>query len=214
MQTDAMIRDDVIAELDFDPSIDAAAVGVVAKNGVVTLSGHVPSYAQKIAAQKAAQRVTGVHAVAIDLEVRLPFEAKHDDEEIARRAANVLAWSTSAGDKTKAAVENGWVTLSGELPWFYQKQEAERAIRALQGVLGVTNNIFVRPKVQASDVRERIAKALKRNAEIESDAIRIDVAGSTVTLSGKVKAWNERQMAETAAWAAPGVSEVRDNITL
>lgn len=213
METDAAIRDNVIAELDFDPSIDEGAVGVAVQNGVVTLSGHVPSYAQKVAAEKAAQRVKGVRAVAIDVEVRLPSDVKHDDEEIARRAASLLTWTATLGERVKTTVDAGWVTLRGEVPWHYQKQEAERVVRTLEGVRGVSNTINVRPLVKASDIRDRITQAFKRNAELEGDAIRVDVAGSTVTLSGKVKAWYERQMAENAAWAAPGVTEVRDQIT-
>jgi osmotically-inducible protein OsmY len=214
MTTDTIIRDNVIAELEFDPSITQTAIGVAVSNGVVTLSGHVPSYAQKVAAEKAAQRVKGVRAVAQELEVRLPFEIKHDDEEIARRAANILAWSVNGADQIKAVVDNGWVTLSGQTNWRYQKQDAERAIRALQGVKGVNNAITVKPNVQPSDLKNRIAHALQRNAELEADAIKVDVSGSTVTLSGKVRAWYERRIAEDAAWAAPGVTEVRDNIGL
>lgn len=214
MDNDGIIRNDVIEELDFDPSIDAAAIGVAVQEGIVTLSGHVPNYMQKIAAQRAAQRVKGVRAVAVDIEVRLPSDIKHDDEEIARRAANLLTWRSATGQQVKAAVDNGFVTLSGEVAWNYQRQEAERAVCALEGVREVINTIAVRPTVRASDVRDRIAKAFKRSAELEGDAIHIDVAGSTVTLSGKVKAWYERQMAEGAAWAVPGVTEVRDNISL
>jgi osmotically-inducible protein OsmY len=210
----AMLREDVIAELEFEPSIDAAEIGVAVDNGVVTLSGHVPNYAQKIAAEKAAQRVKGVRAVAVDLEVRLPAEAKHDDDKIASRAANILSWSVGVGDNVKVLVDGGWVTLSGEVPWFYQKQEAERLIRQLEGVIGVSNSVAVRSKVQASDVQQRIAEAFKRSADLESAGIRVDVSGSTVTLSGKVKAWYERKMAEDAAWAIPGVTDVRDNIVL
>jgi osmotically-inducible protein OsmY len=203
METDTAIRDNVIAELDFDPSIDGAAIGVVVQNGVVTLTGHVPAYAQKIAAENAARRVKGVRAVAIDVEVRLPSEAKHDDEEIARRAASVLAWTANVGERVKAVADGGSVTLSGEVPWNYQKQEAERVVRNLEGVRGVSNTITVRPQIKVSDIRDRINQAFKRNADIETDAIRVDVAGSTVTLSGKVKAWYERQMAE----ALPGLRQ-------
>jgi osmotically-inducible protein OsmY len=209
-----VLRDDVLAELEFEPSIDATAIGVAVDNGVVTLSGHVPNYAQKIAAEKAAQRVKGVRAVAIDLEVRLPSEASHDDDKIAGRAANVLSWSVGVGDNVKVLVDGGWVTLSGETPWFYQKQEAERLIRQLEGVIGVSNNIAVRSDVRVSDVRERIADAFKRSADLESSAIKVEVEGARVTLSGKVKAWYERKMAEDAAWAIPGVTEVNDKIVI
>lgn len=214
MYSDIAIRDNVTEELEFDPSIEAASIGVTVKNGIVTLTGHVPNYMQKIAAEKAAQRVKGVRAVAVDIEVRLPTERVQDDEEIARRAANVLAWSTQGAENVKAKVDNAWVTLTGETKWNYQKQEAERAIRALEGVKGVSNFIAVKPQIQPGDVKTRIAQALKRNAEVEADTIRVDVSGSTVTLSGKVKAWYERKIAENAAWAAPGVTEVRDNIAM
>jgi osmotically-inducible protein OsmY len=214
MQTDAVIRDNVMAELEFDPSITHTAIGVTVSNGVVTLSGHVPSYAQKVAAERATQRVKGVRAVAQDLEVRLPFQVKHDDEEIASRAASILSWSVGRIAQLKAVVENGWVTLSGRTDWQYQRKDAERAVRALAGVQGVSNNIIVQPRLQPSEIKTRIAEALRRNAEFESEAIKIVVEGSRVTLSGKVKAWYERKIAEDAAWAAPGVSEVRDDISL
>jgi osmotically-inducible protein OsmY len=210
----AILREDVVAELEFEPSIDATEIGVTVDNGVVTLSGHVPNYTQKIAAEKAAQRVKGVRAVAVDLVVRLPAEAKHDDDKIAGRAANILSWSVGVGDDVKVIVDDGWVTLSGEVAWFYQKEEAERLIRQLEGVIGVSNAITLRSKVQAPDVQQRIAEAFKRNADLESARIHVDVSGSTITLSGKVKAWYERKMAEDAAWAIPGVTDVRDNIVL
>jgi osmotically-inducible protein OsmY len=209
-----VLRDDVLAELEFEPSIDATGIGVAVDNGVVTLSGYVPNYAQRIAAEKAAQRVKGVRAVAVDLEVRLPSEARHDDDKIAGRAVNVLSWSVGVGDNVKVLVDSGWVTLSGETPWFYQKQEAERLIRQLEGVIGVSNNIAVRSKVRVSDVRERIADAFKRSADLESSAIKIEVEGARVTLSGKVKAGYERKIAEDAAWAIPGVTEVHDKIVI
>ncbi len=214
MDQDRIIRDNVIAELEFDPSIEEASIGVIVERGVVRLTGHVPNYAQKVSAERAAQRVKGVRAVAVELDVRLPSEFVCDDAEIARRAANVLAWSTPGAAKVKAKVEKGWVSLSGETAWNYQRQDAERAVRALAGVKGVTNLITVRPLAQAGDIKTRITQALRRNAEIEADAIKVDVTGSTVTLTGKVKAWYERQVVETAAWAAPGVTEVRDNLSL
>lgn len=214
MDSDTRIRDDVLDELDFEPSVDASGIGVAVKNAVATLSGHVPNYAQKVAAERAARRVKGVRAVAIDLEVRLAGDAKRADDEIAERAANILRWSTGIGEKVKAVVENGWVKLSGEVDYFYQKQAAERAVRQLSGVVAVSNLIAVRPNVRAGDIRERIAKALQRNAELESAGINVDVVGGDVTLSGRVKAWHERRIAENAAWAIPGVTAVHDNITI
>ncbi|MBI1361779.1 MAG: BON domain-containing protein [Alphaproteobacteria bacterium] len=214
METDAAIRADVAEELDFDPSIHSDGVGVAVKNGVVTLSGHVPSYAEKIAAVKAAERVRGVKAVAQDIVVRLPFDNKQDDDEIAARAVNVLKWSVGGMPDLKVAVDSGWVPLEGKATWYFQKKGAERSIRQLTGVVGVTNNILVRPAVLPSAVKQNIAKAFKRNADLESSAIKVDVDGSSVTLSGKITAWHERKMAEDAAWAIPGVSEVHDNLTL
>ena len=213
MEQDAIIRDNVIDELDFDPRLDAAGIGVAVEDAVGTLSGHVPNYAQRLDAERAALRVKGVRAVAMDIEVRLPL--KDDDQDIAERAANVLAWSAVVGEDVKAAVDDGWVTLNGIVPWDYQRAEAERAICQLAGVIGVTNQISVRAQqVTPSDVRDRIAKAFHRNADLESSSIRADVSGSTVTLSGKVKAWHERQVAEDAAWSIPGILEVRDNIVV
>jgi osmotically-inducible protein OsmY len=214
MESDILIRDRVIAELDFEPIIDTASIGVSAKSGAVTLTGHVPSYLQKLAAERAARRVKGVRAVAIDLEVRLPSEAIHDDEEIARRAANMISWNLAKAANVKATVDNGWVTLTGQAQWNYQKQHAERLVRALEGVTGVSNKIAVQSPVQPTDIKTRISNALKRNAEVEGDAIKVEVSGSTVTLSGNVKAWYERQVVENAAWATPGVTQVRDNIAV
>lgn len=214
MDSDTRIRDEVVDELDFEPSLDNSGIGVAVKDGVVTLSGHVPAFAQKFAAEKCAQRVRGVKAVAMDINVRLAGDAKKSDDEIAERAVNILRWSTSVSDKVKVVVENGWVKLNGEVEHYYQKQAAERAIRQLSGVVAVSNLITIKPGVRPSDVKERIGKAFQRSAELDSAAIKVDVAGSTVTLSGRVKAWHERKLAEDAAWAIPGVTSVHDNITL
>lgn len=214
MDTDRTIRSNVEAELDFDPSVDAKGIGVAVKDGVVTLSGHVPSYAQIFASERAVQRVKDVKAVAQDLKVRLPGTSQHADDEIARRAANILKWSVGSAPTIKVTVNGGWVTLSGQVEWGYQKQSAESAVRQLGGVTGVSNTIAIKPAVQPSKVKEAILAAMKRNAELESSAISVAVNGSTVTLTGKVKAWHERRMAENAAWAIPGVREVQDRITL
>lgn len=212
--TDTIIRQHVIDELDFDPAVEAKGIGVAVENGVVTLSGHVPSYMQKLLAEQAAQRVKGVRGVAMDLEVRLPSNTKRNDDEIAQRALNIIAWSANAGDAIKVAVDNGWVKLTGVVDWNYKKLEAERAVRRLSGVIGVSNDISVRPRLSTSDIKERIADALKRSAELESSGINVKVADTTVTLTGKVKGWRDRQIAENAAWAAPGVTAVRDELVL
>lgn len=214
MDSDTRIRDEVLDELDFEPSIDASGIGVAVSNGVATLSGHVPTYAQKIGAEQAAQRIRGVRAVAMDLEVRLAGDAKRSDDEIAERAVNILRWSAGIGERVKAVVDSGWVKLSGEVDYYYQKQAAERAVRQLSGVIGVSNLITIKAGVRPLDVKERINKAFQRNAELESAGIKVDVAGSTVTLTGRVKAWHERKLAEDAAWAIPGVTAVQDNITM
>jgi osmotically-inducible protein OsmY len=214
MENDSTIRRNVIEELEFDPKISADGIGVAVRNGVVTLSGHVPDYAQKVAAVNAAQRVRGVKGVAQDLVVRLQYDNKLDDDEIAEHALNVLKWSVGASRDIKVVVDGGRVTLTGDLPWNYQKEAAERAVRNLSGVISVTNNIIVRQPVQPTAVAESIRKAFERNAELESEAIKVEVDGTTVTLSGKVKAWYEKKMAWDAAWAIPGVTTVHDNLVL
>lgn len=213
MVNDSVLRADIEAELEFEPSVDAANIGVAIKDGVATLTGHVSSYAQKAAAERAAGRVKGVRAVVEGIEVRLPFEVKHDDTEIAHRAADVLSWTVYLpANVVQAKVEKGWVTLTGEVDWQYQKEAAESAIRKLTGVIGVSDFITIRPHMTAGDVRDRIAQAYRRNADLESSGIKITVDGSKVTLSGRVKAWNERRIAENAAWAIPSVTEVVDNL--
>jgi osmotically-inducible protein OsmY len=215
MNSDAKIRDDVIAELDFDPQIDAAAIGVTVHDGVVTLSGHVPNLMQKLAAEAAAERVKGVKGLAQDIEIRLATQASHSDEELVERASHVLNWTIS-GPKTgvKVRAENGWITLRGEALWAYQKQEAEKALRHLEGVKGVTNLITVHSDVKPGDVKGSIKRAFHRNAEIEAGRIDVLVDGTSVTLTGKADNWAQRRAAEQAAWAAPGVSQVIDNILI
>lgn len=213
MANDSTLRADIEAELEFEPSIDAANIGVAVKDGVATLTGHVASYAQKRAAERATGRVKGVRAIAEEIEVRLPFEIRHDDAEIGRRAANVLAWTVFLpANAVHVKVEKGWVTLTGEVDWRYQKDAAESAIRRLSGVVGVSDQIKIRPHVTPGDVRERISQAYRRNAEIDSAGIKIAVDGGKVTLSGTVRAWSERRAAENAVWAIPSVTEVIDNL--
>jgi len=213
MANDSALRADVEAELEFEPSLDASGIGVAVNGGVATLTGHVPSYAAKVAAERAAGRVKGVRAVAEEIEVRLPSDLRHDDEEIAKRAANIITWSVYLpANVVHVKVEKGWVTLTGETEWQYQKQSAESGIRNLSGVIGVSNLIKVKPHVTAGDVRDRIAQAYRRNAELDSSGVKIAVAGNKVTLSGRVSTWRERWAAENAAWAVPGVTEVTDDL--
>jgi osmotically-inducible protein OsmY len=215
MNSDATIRDNVIAELDFDPKIDAAAIGVTVHDGIVTLSGHVPNYMQKMAAETATRRVKGVKGLAQEIEIRLPAQASHSDEDLAERASRLLNW-TIAGPKdgVKVKVEKGWITLAGDALWAYQRQDAENAVRRLEGVIGVTNLINVHSNVLAADVKGSIKRALHRYADIEAGRIDVAVDGTKVTLTGKADTWSERRAAEQAAWSAAGVTQVVDNILL
>lgn len=212
---DSTLRQDILDELDFEPSIDANDIGVAVEDGIVTLSGHVPSYSQKLIVERVVSRVKGVKGIAEEIEVRYrPGEGTADDE-IARRAVNLLKWSTMVPEnKVQVKVEGGWITLTGKLDWNYQKIGAADAVRDIHGVLGITNLIELQPRVSSIDVKKHIEDALKRNAEIETKSIRVNVAGNKVTLEGKVKAWSERKTAEQAAWATPGVTAVVDRLTI
>lgn len=213
---DRELRQNVIDELDFEPSIDSADIGVTAENGVITLSGHVPSYAQKKAAESAVWRVKGVKAIAQEIKVRIPGDKKHDDDEIAQRAVDMLAWNSLVPrDALHVRVQNGFVTLSGQLDWNFQRTVAEADIRKLTGVAGVINEITLKPSIQAVDVKQRITDALKRHAEAEASRIKVDVRnGDTVSLEGEVDTWNERQAVVNAAWSAPGVRSVNDRLRI
>jgi len=213
---DVVLRQNVLDELEFEPSVNAAHIGVTAENGVVTLSGHVSSYAEKIAAERAAQRVKGVRGIAQEIEVRYAGSLKSSDDEIAGRAVNILRWNTVVpGDAVKVKVEDGWVKLSGEVEWQYQRSAAESDIRKLSGVAGVTNDITIKAHVQTSDVKRKIEDALKRNAEVEAQRIRVSVLGDgKIALEGTVHDWQERSTAERAAWSAPGVRAVEDRLTI
>lgn len=212
---DISLREDILDELSFEPSLDAANIGVTVERGVVTLSGHVGSYAEKIAAEKAVQRVRGVRAVAEEIEVRYPNDKKLADDEIAQRALAIIGWDATVPDeRIKVKVEKGWVTLSGEVQWQYQRSAAEQAVRKLSGVRGVTNLISVRAPLDVGDIRSHIEGALKRSAEVEAHAIRVGVEGGKVTLEGRVNTWHERNVVERAAWAVPGVSAVEDRLSI
>jgi osmotically-inducible protein OsmY len=213
--SDKTLRQDVVDELDFDPSFDAANIGVAALNGVVTLTGHVNSYSEKVAAEKAAQRVRGVRGIAQEIVVRHADDKKTADDQIAERALSIIAWNARIpGNEVKVTVAQGWVTLSGNVHWHYQRAAAESAVRHLSGVVGVTNLIEVTPMAQPQDVRAKILEALKRTAEVEADSIGVLVHGNRVTLEGKVKACYERGVAERAAWSVPGVAAVENNLNL
>jgi osmotically-inducible protein OsmY len=212
---DKQLRQLVVDELEYEPSIDAADIGVAAENGVVTLSGHVTDYVHKMAAERAAWRVKGVKGIAQKIEVRLSGDKKWNDDEIAQRALNILAWNTLVPkDCIRVKVSDGWITLSGGVNWNYQRQAAENEVRKLSGVKGVTNSVTLNSGIQASDLKRRIQDALKRHAEVEADAVRVDVRDDgTVRIEGRVDNWSEMQAVEHAVWSAPGVQRVDDHLT-
>lgn len=212
---DVDLRQDVLDELEFEPSIDAADIGVAVEDGTVTLTGHVRTYAQKHEAERIVKRVKGVRAIAQEIEVRPAGSHLTADDEIAKRAVSSLMWNASVPrDKVQVTVEDGYLTLSGTVTWYYEKTAAEKAVQTLSGVKGVTNLIAIKPSVSPADVRQRIENALKRDAEIEATRIHVQVTDSKVTLEGRVRNWAEREAAERAAWAAPGVVNVVDHITI
>ena len=211
--TDQELRLNVIDELNFEPSVNAAHIGVAADNGVVTLSGHVSSYAEKVAAEQAVRRIKGVRGVALEIEVRYPNHKQTADDEIAQRALSIVAWDALVpSDAVKVTVEKGWVTLRGEVRWQWQKRSVEDAIRRLSGVVGIVNTVVVKPDVAAANVKDKIERALARNAHMEAKAIKVKVDGATVRLEGTVDSWDDRFVAETAAWSVPGVRDVDDRL--
>ncbi len=212
MKDDARLHADVVQELEDDPSVDASGVAIAVKDGIVTLAGTVPSYWQKIEAENAVKRVTGVRAVANELQIELPSEHVRDDTDIARAAVESLSWHSDLPASIKVAVSNGWVTLSGTVDWQYQKQEAENAVKHLTGVKGVVNDIAIKAAPKVSDVRERIRKELERTVDQEANQIVIETSNGRVTLRGKVHSWSEDQAARRAAWSVPGVTAVDDKL--
>ena len=213
MKTDAQLKDAILAELKWEPSINAAHIGVTTKNGVVSLMGHVESYAEKAAAEKAAGRVKGVKAVAEEIEVRLAFSNKHDDDDIAKQAVNRLAWNSLVPeDAIKVKVEKGWVTLSGNVEWNYQKTSAADDLRWLSGVIGVSNNIKIQPRANAGNISDDIDVALHRSWFWDPQTVFVKANGGKVTLTGTVDSWHDRQVAGSTAWAAPGATSVENDI--
>jgi osmotically-inducible protein OsmY len=214
--SDSQIRQDVIDELEFDPSFSGEHVGVAVDENVVNLTGHVNSYAEKLAAIAAARRVKDVHAIAENIEVRYPYQNKTADDQIAKRASDILNWDVIVpSNAVDVLVQDGFVTLSGNVNWYCQKITAEEDVCKLSGVRGVINKIAIKPVVDSSNVKSKIESALKRHAEIEARSIRITVQnGNKVVLEGKVDNWDERRAVENAAWSASGVAWVDDRLTI
>ena len=215
MKTDSQLQHDVLAELKWEPSINAAEIGVEVKNGVVTLAGHVDRYADKWNAERAAQRVAGVQALAVEIDVRLADAGKRNDTDIATSAHAALEWTSFLPkDAVRIKVANAWVTLTGEVDWAYQRQAAADSVRFLSGVMGVSDEIVIRSKVSAEVVKADIEAALKRRAVADAKKITVQVSGGEVTLTGAVHSWSERDLATHSAWGAPGVRSVVDHMNL
>ena len=215
MKTDVKIREDVIDQLAWESNVDDRQIGVAVENGVVTLSGIVDSYTKKMAAEKAAKKVNGVKAVVEDIEVKYGDAFKKTDKEIAKAAVNALEWNISVpNDKIMVKVEDGWVYLSGEVKWDYQRNAAKKAVENLLGVKYVSNNITLKQKVEATDIKNKIKKAFERAADVDARKISVEVDGHTVTLRGTVRSLAEKEEARKTAYASPGVYNVINKLSV
>jgi osmotically-inducible protein OsmY len=215
MKSDSEIERDVKDELSWNPDLDATDIAVSVKRGVVTLTGFVRSYTDKFEAEAAAKRVSGVVAIANDIEVRMPSVDERPDPEIARDAvAAIKSQLPISSEKIKVIVKNGWITLEGQVEWQYQRSTAEHSVRRIKGLKGVSNMIQLKPHAQPSEIKRKIQEAFRRNAEVDSNRIIVEADGGVVTLKGTVRSWVEREEAERAAWAAPGVTSVVDQIVV
>ena len=214
MKTDDQLKNDVLEELRWDPTVSSDDINVATHNGIVTLSGTVPHFAEKWAAERATQRVEGVQAIAEEMEVHLHADHEREDADIAQSVVTALGWHVWVPRHLQATVEKGWVTLAGNVKWGYERRAAEEAVRYLLGVRGVSNTITLQPSVQPLAVQDAIEKALKRNAELHAEHITVSSDGGKVTLAGTVNSWDERQEAGSAAWSEPGVTAVLNNLAV
>ncbi len=215
MKTDQQLQQDVLAELKWEPAVNATQIGVEVDHGVVTLAGHVASFTEKWHAEQAAQRVAGVQALAVEIDVQLPGSSRRTDADIARSVQNVLQWTTYLGkDTIKVLVENGAVTLTGTVEWQYQRQAAVNAVRFLMGVTGVSDHIQLKTVMSPQTIKADIEAALQRRAVQDARTISVEVHGSDITLTGTVHSWAEREMARRSAWSAAGVHQVVDKMVL
>lgn len=215
MKADKQLQHDVLTQLEWEPSLDASQIGVAAKDGVVTLSGSVATYTAKMTAERATKSIYGVRGVANDLEVKIPGSSHRSDADIVAAALGTLRWDASVPDEQiKVTVSNGWITLEGEVEWQYQRNAAEHDVRKLIGVKGVTNRITVRSHVKPGDIKEKIEDAFKRSAELDARRVTVEAQDGKVILRGNVSSWTERDEAQLAAWAAPGLNEVENQISV
>lgn len=213
MKTDAQIKEDVLDELSWQPNVDETQIGVIVDHGVVTLSGVVDNYSKKLAAERAVRNVSGVKAVAEDIEVKYGSDFKRTNGQIAKAITNAIDWNTSVpSDAVQVKVENGWVYLSGEVKWDYQKKAAKRAVEDILGVKGVSDSIIIKQAVKPFEIKEKIKKAFERTAIVDANAINVDVDGHTVKLKGKVHSLYEKEQARKTAFSAPGVYSVKDEL--